>query len=357
MKHKGVKLQMDWILNGAPTGAVAQRIMACGGDIGVLRPWVGEDGRTRIALVDNSGKLQTRVVNGATATLRKDEWKVLDSAVVKVAEPRLKFVGDLRSRGLTFNVPNGLAKTVLETESMSDAMEATISMDGLRRGVNDRPEFELTFSPLPIIHADFGFSMRQIMTSRNGGTPLDTSGAERAGRKVAETAEQLAIGSLGKYTFGGGSVYGITNFPDRITTSITSPEDSAWTHDTLVDELLGMRQALQDAHMYGPYQMYFASAWDRYLDKDYSTSKGDNTLRERIEKIAPVMGLDYLSNYDVLMIQMTSDVIREVIGMDVMSVQWESEGGMALNYKVMAILVPQPRSDFEGQCGINHASA
>jgi hypothetical protein len=45
-----------------------------------------------------------------------------------------------------------------------------------------------------------------------------------------------------------------------------------------------------------------------------------------------------------------------VIGMDVTTVQWETHGGMRLNFKVMAIMVPQLRSDFNGNAGIVHGS-
>jgi len=55
-------------------------------------------------------------------------------------------------------------------------------------------------------------------------------------------------------------------------------------------------------------------------------------------------------------VQQTSDVIREVVGMDITTVQWEEEGGMRLNFKVMAILVPQLRADFNGNTGIVHGS-
>ena len=55
-------------------------------------------------------------------------------------------------------------------------------------------------------------------------------------------------------------------------------------------------------------------------------------------------------------VQMTSDVARAVVGMDITTVQWESKGGMQLNFKVMCINVPQIRADFYGNCGILHAT-
>jgi hypothetical protein len=54
---------------------------------------------------------------------------------------------------------------------------------------------------------------------------------------------------------------------------------------------------------------------------------------------------------------MTSDVIRMVIGMDVTTVQWETMGGMRLHFKVMAIMVPQLRADYNSNTGIVHGTA
>ncbi len=48
--------------------------------------------------------------------------------------------------------------------------------------------------------------------------------------------------------------------------------------------------------------------------------------------------------FDFIMVQMTSDVVRMVIGLDITTLQWETLGGLKVNFKVMAILVPQLRS-------------
>ena len=351
---------MDFILNGQANGSVAAALMAANMDAHILRPWVGSDGRHYMT-VNQAGKLQAVPLTNATALLRKDDWKLLDTAVVKAAKPRLKAVADLRGAGLTFNIPNGMAKTILETETQSDISDADVSMDGLRESVMDRPKFELSALPLPIIHKDFSFSARQVMASRNGGSPLDTTTAELAARKVAEVAEKMLLGTYGTYAFGGGTIYGFTNHPSRLTKTMTAPTDGSWAPATAVAEVLAMRLQAQQAYHYGPYMLYASTPWDAYLDDDYSASKGDNTLRERlraIEGIQDVRTLDYLSTsgYVMILVQMTSDVVREIVGMDITTVQWETKGGMQLNFKVMAILVPQLRADQSGNMGIVHAS-
>ncbi len=95
------------------------------------------------------------------------------------------------------------------------------------------------------------------------------------------------------------------------------------------------------------------------MDDDFSTYKGSKTLRDRlreVEGIDDVVTLDYLVGYDMVLVQMTTNVVRTVVGMDITTVQWESHGGMKLNFKVMAIIIPQLRSDFNSNTGIVHGS-
>jgi hypothetical protein len=95
------------------------------------------------------------------------------------------------------------------------------------------------------------------------------------------------------------------------------------------------------------------------MDDDYRATDS-RTLRQRlrqIDAITDVRRLDFLtSTYTFLLVQMTSDVARAINGMDITTVQWETQGGMRVNFKVMAIQVPQIRSDFNGRTGIVHAT-
>ena len=299
-------------------------------------------------------------VSNANATLRKDEWIELDKVVTKAAKNRLRLIGDLRSSGLSMTIPGGMGKTILQTQNQSDINAASISMSGNDDNPNDRPLYDLTNLPLPIIHKDFFIDARQLATSRQGGSPLDTSMAALASRQVADLAEQLAIGTLPLYTYGGGTVYGITNFPDRLIKSMTLPSATGWTGATFVGEILDMRQQSVDAKHFGPFKLYVSPSWDRFLDADYSNDKGDNTLRMRVEAIQTIGGvvtLDFLTGFQAILLQQTDDVIRMINGMDPTTLQWETNGGLQINFKVMTIMVPQIRSDFNGNTGVVHGTA
>ena len=106
---------------------------------------------------------------------------------------------------------------------------------------------------------------------------------------------------------------------------------------------------------------YVSSDYDEFLDNLFSTAEPSaGTLRSRLQQVDGISGirrLDYLTDtFTVLLVQMTSDVARAVNGLPLTTVQWESKGGMQLNFKVMAIQVPQLRADYNSNTGIAHGT-
>lgn len=363
---------MDYILNGQAHGVLAgsspvAQLLQHNMDPRALRPYFGDDGRTpyidQVIGMNADGTPNVVAVPtiNANATLTRDQWKQIDDTVQRIALNRLGFVDDIRSAGLTYNVSGGFGKTILESEREGDMTDATISMDPARESEYDRPEFDVVGIPLPVIHKDGYFSARQIAASRsNGGLGLDTRSIESATRKVLEERERLFLGTAASFTYGGYTLYGVTNFPNRITKALTHPETSGWTPKTLVNEILQMRQSLTDALFFGPFRTYFSPGWAQYLDMDYSDDKGDNTLRERIEAVQGVGTIgqaNFLTGLQVVMFQATTDVIRAVTGMDLTTLQWDTHGGMKVHFKVMLIEVPDLRAQQNGNSGIAHGVA
>ncbi len=62
-------------------------------------------------------------------TLRRDEWKQLDDAVLAISRQRLGGIEDLVSNGLVFGLGNAMGTTVLEYHDISDAMTANPNIE------------------------------------------------------------------------------------------------------------------------------------------------------------------------------------------------------------------------------------
>ena len=293
-------------------------------------------------------------------TLRKDEWKAMDETVVEISRKRLVGVSDLVSRGLVYNI-DGLASTVLETENMSDMDAAQIDMDGATESKNDRLKFGIGYLPLPIIHRGFNINTRVLNASRNRGQSLDTLQAGVAAKKVAELTEEILFTGADSYKFGEGIVYGYTDFPQRKTVALASNWDaSGKTGAQILADVLSMKQTSINAKHYGPWIVYVPTAYDTVLDADYSSAKGDISIRQRIletDGVEDIKVADSLTANNVVMVELTPETVRMVIGMQPTTIEWETKGGLVMNFKVMTIMVPQLRADQDNNCGIIHLSA
>lgn len=358
------EVQMDFMsASGDHQGQVAGQLIANGRmDPGKLRPFIGKDGKVYVTIYKGGdpkkGDSYTTMPFMVNATLRRDEWKQLDDALVNIAESRLNGIADLIEKGLTYNLGNAMGTTVLEWHDVSDAMEASLSMDGVSRSQGDRPEFSTKYLPIPIIHSDYEINARVLAASRSLGNPLDTTSAERAARKVMEKLEDMLFTDT-TYAFGGGSIYSYLNYPTRNLHTLTAAWDaSGKTGAQIVADVIDMKQTMIDNFQYGPYMIYIPTGYETVLDGDYDTTRG-NTIRERILAIANISGIkvvDTLPANTILMVRMSSDVVRLVRGMGITNVQWNTEGQFITKYKVMTIQVPQIRADQNGKSGIVHAS-
>ncbi|KKN66746.1 hypothetical protein LCGC14_0468570 [marine sediment metagenome] len=291
------------------------------------------------------------------ATLRKEEWLQFDTKLIEVARQRLPLVTALIAAGLSFNISDGLGTTILEWEQVSDMEPADVSMDGVSRGEQDILEFTLLSMPLPIIHKDFTINVRKLHASRRLGQPLDTAQAALAGRLVAETTESMVI--LGHATrVGAAQIFGLTTEGNRSTGAQSADWDSAATGDQILTDVLAMIADAQGDDMYGPYVLLVNyPSWNNMME-DFKAAS-DKTTMQRIKEIPDISNI--IPSKDVpasesIMLQMTSDVIDEVVGLQPTTVQWETQGGMMLHFKVMSIMIPRVRSTVTGQSGIVHYS-
>lgn len=356
--------QRDYVRNGVFHGnSQVGAFLMSGADPGTMRPFIDRrDNRHYMSLRTNwdqekeKWNRETMPIANETGILFYDEWKYLDTAVSRAATPRLKAWRDLRAAN-TLRIPSW-GKTAAESQMIGDITPAEVNMSGLAIADQDFPVGDRTGVPLPIIHKDAKIGMRELATSRESNIPLDTTFLELAAIKVAEEIEKFTVGVGIAYSFGGFSIYGYTNHPQRLTVELTDPTDVGWTPGTLINEIIQMRLAAEDVGFYGPFKMYLGRGWSAVLDADYSTVKGDNTLRQRIamiDGISSIDTLDYMPENDIVLVQMDRRVAVGVVVMDLQTLQW-NPSPLELQMKVMAIMHPWIRADFYEGIGLVHGS-
>jgi uncharacterized linocin/CFP29 family protein len=314
------------------------------------RSWVGKDGRSYINV---NGKAQSIQTN---ALLQKDEWIAYDSAVRDITTIRLNGIADLRSMGLVYNAGD-LGSTIAEWDASSDMTAAEINMAGVTTTEKDTVAFTLAGVPIPIVRKDFQVNIRRLLASRRMGASVDVTGSQIAARLVAEKSEDMLFNGADPKV-SGYSIYGYTNHPQRNTGSLVYDwAAAATTGKQIVSDVLAMIAALEADRHYGPFNLYVPANFWPALRADYSDNKGDNTIIERIraiDKINDVKVSDVLTTDNVVMVQMTSEVVDLAVAQDVTTVQWERGDGMQTNFAVMAAWAPRIKADYDNHLGIAH---
>lgn len=391
---------VDFVLNGQAHGQVGAGLAEVRFDSDLLRPFVDNRGNRCVMMKTGRFKEEKVVQNGRSATvllpekrkvlisalqakginhpvynaslLPKDAWIRMDQRLIELSRQRLRAWADLYAAN-PYSGFDGMGVMTIEQQRVSDAGEAVVDMDGMTDGRTDRPLFDLASIPLPITHSDFWFSEREIATSRNTGRPLPSLMSDRAMRRVAETVEQTTIGTVTGMSFGTratgdnahtgtSQVYGYTNYPYRITkTDLVAPTGS--NPDAIMTDVLEMIELANANGFFGPFILYTSTGYTRYINDDYFRSGSTSAVRSvrqrilEIEGILDVRRLDYLtSGYQLLLVQMTSDVAQGINGMPMRVVQWDSQGGLRKNFKVMCIYVPWMHSNYGGVTGIVHGT-
>ncbi len=352
--------QMDFMGGGKGVGQVASFLQTNGRmDTATMRPYVAADGKAYISVhaggaVDDPKNYRAIQVNAAT--LRPEEWKMLDQALIEVSRERLTGFDYIVSKGLVKTLPNAMATTVLEWQTMSDSQSAIMSMDGVTRGKSDNVLYGQKYLPIPIMHVDYEINQRKLLASRNMGNGIDVEEAKHGARAINVMKEDLLFGSV-PFNFAGNSIYSFLNFPDRTTVALAKHWPVATGAEILAD-VVAMKTAAQTDLHFGPYTLFIPSEYATRLDDDYSVAGASHmTIRERIMKIAGIMDIvvvDRLAADNVLLVQMTSDVVQIVNGLPMQNVQWSVEGNFVVKHKIMEIAVPRLFSDYNGRSGIVH---
>ncbi len=332
---------------------------------GNMRPFIDSKGNPCV-LVHRGGS-RSKIENyekrpTTNAALRYDEWRTLDDAVIAISRNRLVGIDDLRRKGLTFNLNNAMATTVLTWEKVSDAMEAVISIDPVRRSSGDVVDHTAVHTPIPVTHSDFSLSERLLQESRTRGNGLDTSNVEAATRKVMEKQEDMLFGTTSLLSYGSGTLYTYLNEPnvnEILYESAGVHWDETGADPSLVkDNVMSMKQASIDANHYGPWVLYIPTDYDTVMDDDYrsgTSSSSNQTIRERllaINGIDDIVVADRLPSGVVVLVEMRKETVDLIDGMALQTVQWSTEGNFVNNYKVMTIAVPRIKSDYDGNSGI-----
>lgn len=373
-------------LDGGLGGGVAHKLMSTNFNVGALRPFIDPKDMKSYVTINK----KNHVLAANNATLLRDEWKNFDDVIIRAFQEDLTFVSSIMAKGLTYNLGNPLGTTVVIHQNMSNAMKAQMAMDANVQNQGDTPEFGEGGVPIPIISSGFNIDIRFLNASRQSQVPLDTTNSEFGARANAEWLENLTLFGKGditdlekrtldfsnttvtaalRYTYGSYKIDGVFSKDEAVDYSLANDWlAAATTGKQIVADVIAMKQALTEQGYGGDAVLHLPSYLSSRLSEDYKASEASSTITI-MQRLEAIRGVTYefhdsigritpgAGQYiNMAMIAMRSDVIRMIDGFDSMLVQWDTQGGMNTNYRILTIKVPELRTRQAGDCGIVKAN-
>jgi len=286
-------------------------------------------------------------------TLPHDAWTAIDDTVQEVAKQRLNVMADLRSHGLTYPVKGGLGALYVFWQTMSEGGDAEQSMSGVTAGSKNTVDFGEKTIPMPITFVDFNVSIRKLMAMDNSpyGGDFDTTMVAQATRKVIEKLEYTCLyGS--SVVIGGHTLYGYMNYPhsNALTTLTGNWTGTIANCEKDVVKLIAEAEA---NHHYGPFILYVHS--NEWTDLRQRWTYQDKTYLDILKDMAGIEDVktsDQMSANDIILVEMSREVVDLAVAVDIKVVEWPTSDGMQTNFKVMAVIGPRVKSDYDDNCGV-----
>lgn len=296
---------------------------------------------------------------GNASPIGIDAWRRIDGRATLVQRDVLNVFNRLASAN---TIPVGVGDIVSYYAQVSDSGEANVTMDGRNQGKNDQANVKFIGTPVPVIDDYVRFGWRQMAVMGKGGVNLEVASIQNAQRKVAEKMEDMVLNGQSATVVGGNTIYGLRNFPQR-NTNTHGFDLSATTGANWLAAFVKLVNALVGDNAFGRVTVFLNYGDYVYADMNEFTSGYPKTILQRLREISQIADIVPCS-------KVPADEILGVAGLE--TGEW---GGILsaspmvtvpLNranaqddyvFKVMAMVAPQFRSDFDGKAPVAHITA
>lgn len=295
------------------------------------------------------------------ASLTDDQHKRYESAMIRLAQKRMRMTEILRGRGLTADL-GGIGTILSIWYKYGELTAAKVSMDG--RVQPELAELDKTSEgvPVPIFAKNWYLPRRYLNTTgqnNTGGEDEAVRLTRAATRSVSESFENGLWNGHPSITVAGNSPMGLHTYANRNTTTLTAAWTNTGSRDPVADILAMVNVLSHTDNRMPPYGVFVPSNYATVLQEDYSTAKGDRTFKERIlaiDEIDFVEVIPYQPASTVTMVELDPETLDIGFCQDLINVQWDSPTGMDVNFYVWMCAVLRLKSDQSGSCGICHGS-
>ena len=320
-------------------------------------------------LIDGSGKVIDTVMSKDVAkqsdfyanatSIRHEDAQTIQEMIVQLTEYQLNGISDLIAAGLT--VPAMITDQLVGYESIDKHNPAIQEMNP-NGSDNNALEYQLRYVPLPITHQGYDVFWRQ-----QGFQYKSSAGLSSSVRTISERLEESLFNGNTDVTVDlDGNSYelkGYTNHPNRIQAT-TSDWSVPANKDKIKSEMLALvGKFFTEAKIKEPnsLQVYIPGNYVEVMDDDYSTVKGDATVRERLQKIPEIREIkfsDRLADGEISMVYMNPETVQLAIASNIVSIPHTKTEPMENQaFTTYAAMVHMLKTNSDGIIGVLHATA
>jgi len=279
------------------------------------------------------------------ASLPKDAWEYIDSAIVRVARQELVGINDIRAIQGGVIPFNGLGASLFTMNRVDGLSPAVMAETPDVRGESDTLAFDTIGTPLPITVKDFPINIKRAAMARRDGVPYESIISDEALYQVMHKLEDHLFNGI--YTAGGSTAYGYTTFPKRQEKTLTASWATAQP-DEIFSDLNAMVTKSMEHYHYGPWILYIPWQYYSRLNEDYHIGAVDfpsGIIRNRLLEIPGLSAIKtsrFLANDNVVLVEMTTRNVRLIDGITPTVVDWTmaASPNWTHNFKAMAMWVP-----------------
>jgi hypothetical protein len=303
----------------------------------------------------------------ADSTLVVDSWEQITDQVLESQFVESTIVDQLISAG--FGVPSSLSRYAYFNPMSNTRLEAETSMNMRTQSEQDMPGFGLDGVPMPLHIVEYELDAREYQNAQAFGEDFDDSVGTEARRALNRSETDMLWSGWGGDVQTERGLVSVSGLDQDIPQILQSGGSNGWIsdpnniladfkelHDTIEDQTDVVDQ--DDVPLVsevGGWVLVPSAMWGEYDRSDYETSATDEPISERIERKYPYLNVVPAPRLDAdscILLLNDPRYFQIVNAQGVTNTTWQSDGGAALNARLLSSRTPFVRQQPDGINGI-----
>jgi len=303
----------------------------------------------------------------ADSTLEVDSWAQYADMVLNDQFVESTIVDQLVGAG--FGVSSSLSRYAYFNPMSMVRMDAEVSMNLRTRSEQELPGHGLDGVPLPMHIVTYQIDAREFQNAQAFGEDFDDSVGTEARRALNRSEASMLWDGWGPSVQTERGLLSVGGLDANTTEILQASNSTGWIGDAagMLDDIDTLHDTIEDqtdvvdeddvplVSEIGAWLFVPRDLWGEWTRQDYETEQADETVQERVERKYPYINQVPAPRLDadsVIMLLDDPRYFQIVTAQGVTNTSWETDGGAALNNRLVSSRTPFVRQQPDGIAGI-----